>query len=409
MCAADSDGRSHKFKSGPKFCFMTANNTVVEMPLRIQNFTRTITDFAVDFIATEAALRAKANSRLPFFFFMAYFHVHTPLFTQPKNTGRSRGGRFGDNVEELDDSVGRLMTALEEGGFTNNTLIFFTSDNGPYAEEGWDNSGRTNVYDRSRSRQGRLKGSKGQNWEGGLRMPGAVVWPGVAPPNSVSDVLVSSMDIFATALAAAGAAGNASGNLVESIDGRDLTPLLRGNAPASQHAVLLHFCGFTPTAARVGGRWKLHWAIQRWYTNDAKNGSICLQCCNGVNSYSKLVAPASELCGCEARDMTWLPQPIVFDMSTDKRELVPLNASNWPPLDVKDDVTMTYDDVVAAAVKARGRVLSAAGHPSPDRDGAGTCTAGFPAGSRQPCCPGCHAHTLLGSCVDEDLKACSCG
>ena len=63
---------------------------------------------------------------------MAWFHVHTPLFTNRTNGGRSDGGKFGDNVEELDDSVGTLVAGLQRHDFTDNTLIFLTSDNGPY-------------------------------------------------------------------------------------------------------------------------------------------------------------------------------------------------------------------------------------------------------------------------------------
>ena len=77
---------------------------------------------------------------------MAWFHVHTPLFTNRTNGGRSKGGKFGDNVEELDDSVGALVAGLRRHGFTDNTLVFLTSDNGPYQEEGWANAGRTTVY-----------------------------------------------------------------------------------------------------------------------------------------------------------------------------------------------------------------------------------------------------------------------
>jgi arylsulfatase A-like enzyme len=185
MCEMDSDtGTSTKYKSGPKYCFLTHNDTVVEMPLRLENFTRTVTDHAVDFIAERADARdAMVNTAAvdavgeaivppPWFFMMSWFHVHTPLFTNRTNRGKSRGGAFGDNVEEMDDSVGSIIGALEEHGFTNDTIVFFTSDNGPYQEEGWDSAGRTNVEG------GRLKGGKGQLFEGGVRMPGAVVWPG---------------------------------------------------------------------------------------------------------------------------------------------------------------------------------------------------------------------------------------
>ena len=114
----------------------------------------------------------------------AYFHVHTPLFTMKHNQGRSRGGNFGDNIEEMDDSVGAILAQIERKNMTKNTMIFLTSgvwftqlplitrrkptccvhisDNGPYQEEGWASAGRTNLYDAAGNRLGRLKGGKGQ-------------------------------------------------------------------------------------------------------------------------------------------------------------------------------------------------------------------------------------------------------
>ena len=85
MCEMDSDGVSAKQSISPAFCFAMANDTVVEQPLRLENFTRKITDHAVAFIELQTAAQ-------PFFFFMSYFHVHTPLFTNRTNRGRSAGG-----------------------------------------------------------------------------------------------------------------------------------------------------------------------------------------------------------------------------------------------------------------------------------------------------------------------------
>ena len=77
---------------------------------------------------------------------MFYFHVHTtPLFTNCTNRSRSRSGVFGDNVEELDDSIWQIMATLEATCAANDTLVFMTLNNGPYHEEGWAQSGRTNL------------------------------------------------------------------------------------------------------------------------------------------------------------------------------------------------------------------------------------------------------------------------
>ena len=284
MCAMGDDGIADKYSSAQTFCFLVANTTVVEQPLRVENFTSAITDHATGFIARHTP--SSQHGRQPWLFLMAYFHVHTPLFTSRANRGRSRGGMFGDNIEELDDSVGAVMAAVESGGMRNDTIVFMTSDNGPYQEEGWANAGRSNLYDAAGSLIGRLRGGKGQVYEGGIRMPGAVSWPGVIPAALTSNVLVSTMDIFPTALKLAGVSLPPS----YPVDGKDMMPLLLGQTNATAHGVLLHYCGFRVVAARVSGRFKVFWGLQRWYTHDAPNASICQECCNGINPWSRPLA-----------------------------------------------------------------------------------------------------------------------
>jgi arylsulfatase A len=233
FCAMDSDGYSRKVAKGPTFCFLLANDTVVEMPLAIENFTSTITRHAVDFIGRQSAAA-------PFFFFMSYFHVHTPLFTNRTNRGRSAGGEFGDNVEECDDSVGEVLRALERANHSHNTLVLLTSDNGPYQEEGWAKAGRTNVWAPDGTLRGRLKGGKGQVYEGGVRMPGLAVWPGVVPPGSVSSTLVSTFDIFPTVLEAAGISLHSVLPKDYVLDGRSFVPVLRSPDAPTAHDVRAH-------------------------------------------------------------------------------------------------------------------------------------------------------------------------
>ena len=94
-------------------------------------------------------------------------------------------------MAELDDSVGEIVAALERSRARDETLIFLTSDNGPYQEEGWAHAGRVNVYGGGQVRGGpllgRLRGGKGQVWEGGLRVPGAVVWPALRASSIVNN------------------------------------------------------------------------------------------------------------------------------------------------------------------------------------------------------------------------------
>ncbi|GAB5355772.1 hypothetical protein AAMO2058_000234100 [Amorphochlora amoebiformis] len=249
FCQMDADGISQKHREGPIFCFLLGNNTVVQQPLKLVNFTDAMTRHALEFLENAKAAQGGGN-RVPWYFLMSYFHVHTPLFTAERNRGRSRGGAFGDNIEEMDDSVGEIMSAIRRLGFADDTLIFLTSDNGPYQEEGWDESGRTNVYNEENGNlEGRLKGGKGQVYEGGIRMPGSVVWPSKIKPGSVSSSMVSTMDIMPTVLKAAGV--DLGPDYV--LDGKDMTPVLLDGG-SSQHEVFLHYCGFSVLAATVRGR-----------------------------------------------------------------------------------------------------------------------------------------------------------
>lgn len=231
-------------------------------------------------------------------------------------------------------------------------------------------------------------------------MPGTVVWPGVTRPGSVSDTMVSTMDIFPTALHAAGV--TLSPGYI--IDGQDMLPVLKGNT-TTQHAVFLHYCGFNIVAARVHGRFKLFWATQKWYTHDAANFSICTECCNGVNPASLPFAPATFLCGCSnGSALVWhAERPLIYDLQHDILEVHPVTTSSWP-----QDTDLTYADVVRLAEAERGRLLSTV-HPLPDKHGAGSCTGGLPGADRQPCCPGCSQRIPgLGYCDSGIDHHCSC-
>jgi len=211
-------------------------------------------------------------------------------------------------------------------------------------------------------------------------MPGAAVWPGTIKAGAVSDAMVSTMDIFPTALALAGVQVGAD----YPVDGKDMTPVLTGHSSQSQHAVFLHYCGFNIVAARVWGRYKVFWGQQKWYVNDPYNASVCTQCCNGVNPSSRLTGTtATLLCGCDIKDINWFEQPIVYDMSWDRLELNSLSADNWP-----STFNVTYEAVVSAANATKADMEKEI-DPKPDITGAGTCTAGLPTPARQPCCPGC--------------------
>ena len=109
-------------------CFVMRNYEVVEQPTVLENLTARFTDEAVNFIRT--------NKDSPFLLYMSFAKVHTPLFNTPPFVNHSVHGRYGDNVEEMDWSVGQIMAAVEELGLKENTFVYFTSDNGPHLEKG---------------------------------------------------------------------------------------------------------------------------------------------------------------------------------------------------------------------------------------------------------------------------------
>ena len=108
-------------------CFVLKNYEVVEQPIILGNLTMRFTDEAVNFIRT--------NKESPFLLYMSFAKVHTALFNTPPFTNHSVHGRYGDNVEEMDWSVGQIMAAVKELGLKENTFVYFTSDNGPHLEE----------------------------------------------------------------------------------------------------------------------------------------------------------------------------------------------------------------------------------------------------------------------------------
>ena len=145
-------------------------------PLDQDRLTESYTRAAIDFLA-------QPENR-PFFLYIAHTFPHIPLHASEGFRGRSRGGLYGDVVEELDASVGRVMRALEENGLANDTLVLITSDNGPWFQ---GSSGGT-------------RGRKMEIFEGGMRVPLLVYWPGAIPAGSESAALTSGLDLVPTVL-----------------------------------------------------------------------------------------------------------------------------------------------------------------------------------------------------------------
>jgi uncharacterized sulfatase len=166
----------------------------------------------------EAVEFIEEGGEQPFFLYFAHTFPHRPLFASEDFTGGSAAGLYGDVVQEIDGSVGRVMEALEDNGLAENTIVFFTSDNGPWYQ----------------GSPGPFRGRKGQAFEGGHRVPFIAWAPGRYLSGSVIQASAVNLDLFPTCLAVAGLA------LPEdrTIDGQDISSLLTGETDRSPHEYL---------------------------------------------------------------------------------------------------------------------------------------------------------------------------
>ncbi len=197
---------------------------------------------------TAEALRViEANRTRPFFIYLAHSMPHTPLFASPAFRGKSLRGLYGDVIEELDWSTGQILDTLRRTGLAEKTLVVFTSDNGPWLIEGAQGGSA-----------GPLLEGKGSTWEGGMRVPGIWWLPGRIKP-AVTSTPASSLDIFPTALALAGATAPAG----VALDGIDLMPHLAAGQPVPERPYFF-YRGTDLFACRLGD-WKAHFHTQAGY------------------------------------------------------------------------------------------------------------------------------------------------
>jgi arylsulfatase A len=185
---------------------------------------------------TEAAVAfIQENRDNHFFLYVAHTFPHQPLYASDQFAGQSMAGKFGDAVEEIDWSVGQLVACLERNGLADNTLVIFTSDNGPWFE----------------GSPGALRGRKGQSYEGGFRVPFIARWPGHVPQGGVRSEPVMNLDLFPTLLALAGLEPPRD----RIIDGHDVTTLLAGGELSSPHEAIFFYHYDLLEGVRAG-RWK---------------------------------------------------------------------------------------------------------------------------------------------------------
>lgn len=208
---------------------------IIENLEQMSTLTARYTERAVQFIEKHAG-------KTPFFLYVAHSMPHVPLAAGKAFQGRSKQGLFGDVIEELDSSVGQLLAALKRTGAEKDTLVIFTSDNGPWLSYG-EHAGSA----------GPLREGKGTCWEGGVREPFVARWPGHIKPGSVITEPAMTIDLLPTFAKLTGAALPKN-----KLDGKDITPLLLGDtrAKSPQEAYFFYYNDNELQAVRSGD-WKL--------------------------------------------------------------------------------------------------------------------------------------------------------
>jgi hypothetical protein len=195
------------------------------------NVTCRYTERAVKFI--------REHTDQPFFLYLPHTAVHFPLYPSSDFLGKSPNGLLGDWAEEVDASVGQVLDAVRERKLEHKTLVIFTSDNGGSLPNGSNN--------------GPLRGSKGQTFEGGIRVGTLAWWPGKIPAGTATDAITTTMDLLPTLVGLA----DAKLPTDRKLDGVDVRPVLFGASVAPPRQEFLYFRGFRLEAVRQGP-WKLH-------------------------------------------------------------------------------------------------------------------------------------------------------
>jgi arylsulfatase A-like enzyme len=221
----------------PNF-FFYENREIIYQPVDQRYLTRRYTEKAVDYI--------ERHADQPFFLYLAHSMPHVPLYVSPEFEGKSAGGLYGDVVQELDWSTGQLVDKLQELELLENTLIIFSSDNGPWLAMG-DHGGSAGI----------LRDGKGSTFEGGQRVPTVVHWPAQIKSARVDNTIASLVDLMPTFYSIAGVTLPKD----RVIDGKDLSPLLSSepieNNAKKSHEFFYNSAVSTDVVAYREGDWKI--------------------------------------------------------------------------------------------------------------------------------------------------------
>ncbi|XP_055956788.1 steryl-sulfatase-like isoform X1 [Patella vulgata] len=275
------------------------NKELVEQPMELSTLTKRFAAEGVEF------LENRQKDDKPFLLMVSWSQVHTYLNTTKEFRGRNKHGRYGDAVEEMDWGVGEILDTLDRLNLVDNTLVYFTSDNGGHLEErnadGEVHGGYNGIY----------KGGKAHGAvDGGIRVPTVLRYPPAVRPGTVIDEPTSLMDIFPTIA-----------NIIQTklqqklhIDGYDMIPLLSGKETVSPHDFMFHYCGDDIHAIRYRPKHGMEvWKLAIRSPNYLPGKQVCRFFCNCRNAVVN-------------------NPPLLYDMTSDPSELRPLDLSRYPEI-----------------------------------------------------------------------------
>ncbi|XP_063053115.1 arylsulfatase A-like [Engraulis encrasicolus] len=291
------------------------NEDIIQQPVDFLNLETAYSKFASKFI------RDSAQKGQPFFLYYPSHHTHYPQFAGPRAAGKSRRGPFGDALMELDTTVGEILHTLKETGVLNNTLIFFTADNGP------------ELMRRSRGgNAGLMKCGKGTTYEGGMREPAIAYWHSRISPG-VTHELASSLDILPTFALLAGAPPPKV-----TLDGVDMCSILFQRGPSQREAMFYYP---TDPSEKYGvfavrmGKYKAH-----YYTRGATHSDTTPDQDCHVTAFQKHHDP-----------------PLLFDLEADPSENYSLSPDKHPEVGwVLKRMQYLRDDFQASMVFGESQV-----------------------------------------------------
>ncbi|CAG5865494.1 unnamed protein product [Menidia menidia] len=280
-------------------CIIMRNQEVIEQPMTVETLPQRLLGEAQNFI--------KRNADNPFLLFFSLAHIHTPLFKTPAFAGKSRHGRYGDNLEEVDWIVGKVTETVDSLGLASNTLMYFTSDHGGHLEDADSLTGQKGGWNSI------YKGGKAMaGWEGGIRVPGIFRWPGRLPAGREVDEPTSLMDLYPTLKYLA-----KDTHPDRHLDGYNLMPLLEGKAVRSEHEFMFHYCGIYLNAVRwhppgSDSIFKVHYFTPNFSPPGAGG-------CYDI-----------KICLCHGEHVTHHDPPLLYDLFRDPSESRPLSPDSEP-------------------------------------------------------------------------------